>query len=202
MKINTLIFCKYCGKKGISCKELKLSGGSIYSNQSIYCKLCKEYNIENDEEAGWGEPAWKVWKENKLTTGNRYKKKLASLLSFKYKNEICLARSRIFSIEQVTEICLSNKLINLKNLEKFDERFKNEDKKNNTINKHNKEARDNSEGIFDNFLYTIFKGINIIPDSIFGIIVYVLIILFCIWIFGDYGGECGVDYAPRFFGEC
>ena len=49
---------------------------------------------------------------------------------------------------------------------------------------------------------TIFKGINLIPDSIFGIGIYVLIILFCIWAFGDYGAECGVDYAPRFFGEC
>ena len=74
MKINNFINCKYCGKKGISCKELILTGGIIYSNQSKYCKLCKKYNIDNDEEAGWGEPAWKVWKENKLTKGNRYKK--------------------------------------------------------------------------------------------------------------------------------
>jgi len=50
--------------------------------------------------------------------------------------------------------------------------------------------------------YNIYKGLSLIPDSIFGISIYVLIILFCIWIFGDFGGECGVDYAPRFFGEC
>ena len=48
----------------------------------------------------------------------------------------------------------------------------------------------------------IYKGFSLIPDSIFGISIYVLIILFCIWIFSDFGGECGVDYAPRFFGEC
>ncbi|WP_440681768.1 hypothetical protein [Candidatus Pelagibacter sp. HIMB1623] len=46
------------------------------------------------------------------------------------------------------------------------------------------------------------SGINLVPDSIFGISIYVLLILFCIWIFSDFGGECGVDYAPRFFGEC
>jgi len=48
----------------------------------------------------------------------------------------------------------------------------------------------------------IYKGFTLIPDSIFGISIYVLIILFCIWFLGDSGGECGVDYAPRFFGEC
>ena len=48
----------------------------------------------------------------------------------------------------------------------------------------------------------IYRGISLIPDSIFGVVVYILIIFFFIWILGDYGGECGVDYAPRFFGEC
>ena len=58
--------------------------------------------------------------------------------------------------------------------------------------KYNKRKRKNTKS----------SGINLVPDSIFGISIYVLIILFCIWIFGDFGGECGVDYAPRFFGEC
>ena len=49
---------------------------------------------------------------------------------------------------------------------------------------------------------SIFWNLSLIPDGVFGISIYVLIILFCIWIFGDFGGECGVDYAPRFFGEC
>lgn len=48
----------------------------------------------------------------------------------------------------------------------------------------------------------IYKGFTLIPNSIFGVGLYVLIILFFIWILGDSGGECGVDYAPRFFGEC
>jgi hypothetical protein len=48
----------------------------------------------------------------------------------------------------------------------------------------------------------VSRGFTLIPDSILGVGFYILIILFCIWFFGDYGGECGVDYAPRFFGEC
>ena len=48
----------------------------------------------------------------------------------------------------------------------------------------------------------VSRGFKLIPDSIFGVGLYVLIILFCIWFLGDSGGECGVDYAPRFFGEC
>lgn len=46
------------------------------------------------------------------------------------------------------------------------------------------------------------SSLSLIPNGVFGISIYVLIILFCIWIFGDFGGECGVDYQPRFFGEC
>jgi len=48
----------------------------------------------------------------------------------------------------------------------------------------------------------IYRGISLIPDSVFGVGVYILIIFLCIWLLGDSGGECGVDYAPRFFGEC
>ena len=48
----------------------------------------------------------------------------------------------------------------------------------------------------------IYKGFSLIPDSVFGVGVYILIIFLCIWLLGDGGGECGVDYAPRFFGEC
>ena len=44
----------------------------------------------------------------------------------------------------------------------------------------------------------IFK----IPDGIYGIFFYAFIIALCILIFGDIGRECGVDYGPRFFGEC
>ena len=58
-----------------------------------------------------------------------------------------------------------------------------------------KEQIEEKENIFS-------RGFTLIPDSIFGVGLYVLIILFCIWIFGDFGSECGVDYAPRFFGEC
>ena len=49
---------------------------------------------------------------------------------------------------------------------------------------------------------TKISSLSLIPNGVFGISIYVLIILFCIWIFGDFGGECGVDYQPRFFGEC
>ena len=55
---------------------------------------------------------------------------------------------------------------------------------------------------FDKTDITVYKGFSLIPDSIFGVGLYVLIILFFIWILGDSGGECGVDYGPRFFGEC
>ena len=37
----------------------------------------------------------------------------------------------------------------------------------------------------------------LIPDSIFGIGIYVLLILLCIFFLGDYGYERG----PRFFGD-
>ena len=37
----------------------------------------------------------------------------------------------------------------------------------------------------------------LIPDSIIGVIIYVLLILLCIYFLGDYGYERG----PRFFGD-
>ena len=66
----------------------------------------------------------------------------------------------------------------------------------------NKEAKDEIKEYNLKKENKIYKGLSLIPDSIFGVGLYVLIILFCIWIFGDFGGECGVDYKPRFFGEC
>jgi hypothetical protein len=88
---------------------------------------------------------------------------------------------------------VKNKKLTKEGLEFLDEL---EFKKQNRVKKIYKEKANKNNSKF------IFKSISLIPDSIFGVSIYVLIILFCIWIFGDFGGECGVDYAPRFFGEC
>lgn len=46
------------------------------------------------------------------------------------------------------------------------------------------------------------KGVRWIPDYVWIIVVYIMFITVGIYLgLGD-GPECGVDYAPRFFGEC
>ena len=49
----------------------------------------------------------------------------------------------------------------------------------------------------DENTFFLYKLLLLIPDGIFGVIVYVLVILLCIYFLGDYGYERG----PRFFGD-
>ena len=194
-----LIKCKYCGKKGIGCKEIKLTGGSIFSKQDKYCKYCKEYNLGNDDLKVWHDFAWQLWKKNRLTKKDIYIKKLSRLLSMKYRSRKSIAELGIFSPNDIVEICNSNKKLNLPNIKHFEniinQRAK--DKQDKELkNKENLKRVKEKTGAGINWVY------NLIPETIWGVLLYVGIIALCIYLLGDSGYECGVDYAPRFFGEC
>ena len=51
-----LIKCKYCGKKGIGCKEIKLSGGSIFSKQENKKSMLDQ--IKKGKKIGRNEPCY------------------------------------------------------------------------------------------------------------------------------------------------
>ncbi len=199
MKQKGFIHCKYCGKKSIEANLIKLSGGTIFNKQDKYCKYCKNYNIHNDEEGAWGDYAWKLWKDSGLTFKNTYKLKLSNLLSMKYEQNKTLAETHTLSINQILELCNSEKKITQKKIKEF---LDDEEIKEKEDFKKEKTKKDRNEKIKNTTLNTLDKGFSLIPDSVFGVGVYILIILLCIWLLGDSGGECGVDYAPRFFGEC
>lgn len=194
-----LIKCKYCGKKGIGCKEIKLSGGSIFSKQDEYCKYCKEYNLGNDDLKVWHDFAWQLWEKNRLTKKDIYIKKLSRLLSMKYRSGKSIAELGIFSPNDIVEICNSNKKLNLPNIKHFE----------NIINQRAKDKQDkelkkkeNVKRIKEKTGAGMSWVYNLIPETIWGVLLYVGIIALCIYLLGDSGYECGVDYAPRFFGEC
>ena len=69
-------------------------------------------------------------------------------------------------------------------------------------NKRNRVKKSKNHKIINNKENMIYKTLDLIPESIVGFGIYIIIILFIVWLLGDYGGECGVDYGPRFFGEC
>ena len=189
MKQKGFIHCKYCGKKSIGANLIKLSGEIIFKKQDKYCKYCKNYNIHNDEEGEWGDEggswgdyAWKLWKDSGLTFKNTYKSKLSNLLSIKYEQNKTLAETHTLSINQIIELCNSEKKITQKRIKEFlddveieeEEDFKKEKIKRNRNEKY-----------------------GWIPDGIFGVGVYILVILFCILVFGDYD----ISHGPRFFGD-
>lgn len=186
------IKCKYCGKYGIKATELKLTGGSIPLKQTKNCHFCKELNLHNEDYGAWGDFAWENWKEKGLTKGDIYKSKLAKIISISFKNDLGL------SANEITEFFLSSKIANIKNVKKF-QILKN--KKNKIKEKKSNIKKDEIDKIKHKISSGVSSSFNLIPESIWGILAYVLLIIVCIYVFGD-GPECGVDFAPRFFGEC
>tara|TARA_B100001057_G_scaffold423769_1_gene446118 strand:- start:105 stop:554 length:450 start_codon:yes stop_codon:yes gene_type:complete len=145
-------------------------------NKKIFCRTC-------------GKPGWKTKGVSiKLSSGvmntQKWKKTCSYCKSFPINDDDWqkLVDNNLIKDEKITKKGL--KYLQVQSIELK--------KKNNQESKINNKNQSN----------ILLKGINLIPDSIFGIVAYVLLILFCIWFLGDYGAECGVDYAPRFFGEC
>jgi hypothetical protein len=185
MKDKESFICRFCGKIGFVGKKAKdLRGGTYFTNKNERCKICKNKFI-ND----WD---FSSWKQKGLTSGNQLNNRLKQI----YK----LTSTRNYPLYYFLDIH-----------ELYIEQDFNKDYSDKFIKKIIKEKKEyykpkkvsqNPEGILDKTVNTVGKGFSLIPDSIFGVGVYILIILFFMWILGDSGGECGVDYAPRFFGEC
>tara|TARA_B100000035_G_C20991022_1_gene550156 strand:+ start:78 stop:674 length:597 start_codon:yes stop_codon:yes gene_type:complete len=193
------IHCKYCGKKSIGANVLKLSGGIIYNKQDKFCKNCKNYNIHNDAEGAWGDYAWRLWKDAGLTFKNTYKSKLSNLLSMKYEQNKTLAETHTLSINQIIELCNSEKKITHKKIQEF---LNNKVIKEKEKNKKEQSKKIKKEKIKNSTLNTLNKGLGWIPDVVWIIILYIMFIALGLYLGLDEGPECGVDYAPRFFGEC
>ncbi|WP_440928696.1 hypothetical protein [Candidatus Pelagibacter sp.] len=183
-KKKTLI-CRFCGQFGFTGKKTKdLMGETYYTNKNKRCKICKNIFI-NDYDFSY-------WKQKSLTSGNQLNKRLKQIYKLTSKKNYLL-----FFIQDIHELYIEQDYFK----DYSDEYIKKKIKKSQELFKPKKVSQ-NTEGIFDKTANTVGKGFSLIPDSIFGVGLYVLIILFFIWILGDSGGECGVDYAPRFFGEC
>jgi hypothetical protein len=181
---KTLI-CRFCEKNGFIAKKAKdLSGETYYTNKNKLCKICKNIFIDDYN--------FSYWKQKSLTSGNQLNERLKQIYKLTSKRNYPL-----FFIQDIHELYIEQDYFK----DYSDEFIKKKIKKEKNSLKPKKVSQ-NSEGLLDKTANTVGKGLSLIPDSIFGVGLYVLIILFCIWLFGDSGGECGVDYAPRFFGEC
>ena len=183
MKDKESFICRFCGKIGFVGKKAKdLRGGTYFTNQNERCKICKNVFIDDYDFA--------YWKRKNLTSGNQLNKRLKQI--YKLRGNITL-----FSTQYIHELYIEQDFFK----DYRDEFIKKIIKEKKEYYKPKKVSQ-NPEGILDKTVNTVGKGFSLIPDSIFGVGVYILIILFFMWILGDSGGECGVDYAPRFFGEC
>lgn len=192
LKKESLI-CRFCGEIGfvekkvrgvkINTKNYSINTKPYYTNKNKRCKICKNVFIDDHN--------FSYWKQKKLTLGNQLNNRLKQIYSQK---EISYP---LFSIEDIHQFYLLQDFKKDYSIE-FIKEFIRERK---NYFKPKKVPKEN-KSVFDKTSDTVSKGFSLIPDSILGVGFYILIILFCIWFFGDYGGECGVDYAPRFFGEC
>ena len=183
MKEKKTLICRFCEKNGFIAKKAKsFRGETYYTNKNKLCKICKNVFIDDYDFA--------YWKRKNLTSGNQLNKRLKQI--YKLRGNFTL-----FSTQYIHELYIEQDFFK----DYSDEFIKKKIKKEKDYFKPKKVSQI-SEGLLDKTANTVGKGFSLIPDSIFGVGLYVLIILFCIWFFGDSGGECGVDYAPSFFGEC
>ena len=183
MKEKKTLICRFCKKKGFIAKKAKnFRGETYYTNKNKLCKICKNVFIDDYD--------FTYWKRKNLTSGNQLNKRLKQI--YKLRGNFTL-----FSIQHIHELYIEQDFFK----DYSDEFIKKKIKKEKDYFKPKKVSQ-NSEGLLDKTTNTIGKGFSLIPESVFGVGLYILIILLCIWLLGDGGGECGVDYAPRFFGEC
>ena len=197
--VKYFIHCKYCGKKSIKTNIIKLSGGTIFNKQDKFCKYCNNYNIHNDGEGAWGDYAWRLWNDAGLTFKNTYKSKLANLLSMKYEQNKTLAETHTLSINQIIELCNSEKKITQKQIKEFLNNEQIEEKEN---LKKEKIKKSRNEKIKNTALKTLDKGFGWIPDNVWSILIYIILMALAVYFSDGDGPTCGIDYAPRFFGEC
>ena len=181
-KIKKLI-CRFCGEDGFLGKKEKNYGGeTYYTNKNELCDNCKNIFIDDYD--------FSYWKKKNLIVGNQLNKRLKQI----YKQ---IGNFSLLTIQDIHELYLC---------QKFSKDYSDEFIKKRIDEKKNyfkpKKGSQNSEALFNKTSNSISKSFNLIPNSLFGVGFYILIILFFAWILGDYGGDCGVDYAPRFFGEC
>jgi hypothetical protein len=148
--------------------------------KKLFCRICGKNGFE------------KKYIKIKLTSG---------ILDTSKVNKKCIYCKSAYVEDYHLEKLIERNLIKNEKLTREGLKFLDEleFKRNNRLKKNYKEKVNKSKKDKSKFDFSI---INLVPESIFGITMYILVILFCIWIFGDYGGECGVDYGPRFFGEC
>ena len=184
MEKKESLICRCCGKIGFISKKAKdLAGETYYTRKNTRCKICKNKFIDDYD--------FYYWKRRNLTSGNQLNKRLKQIYKLTSSTKV------LFFIQDIHELYIdqdfskdySDKFIK-KKIKIKKEYFK------------PKKVSQKTEGIFDKTTKSVGKSFSLIPDSIFGFGLYVLIILFCIWFLGDSVEECGVDYAPRFFGEC
>ena len=205
--------CKNCGKKGIGGIQHK---GSQFINIDDRCSFCGGFNLHGEltseyikNNQNFDIPAnrledfpmysWNAWKENNLIKKNGiYKKKLSNLLSMKYKKGISFIEyyleSGKFSINDIVKICNSDKKLNFSNID-FIEQQNSQDieiEKNKKIKRE--EKLQNAKLKVGSSIDWIY---NLIPETIWGILFYAVVIILCIIFLGDNGYEQG----PRFFGD-
>jgi hypothetical protein len=187
MEEKESFICRFCGEIGFIGKWAKSKYARVqkyYTNKNERCKICKNIFI-NDYDFSY-------WKQKSLTSDNQLNERLKQIYKLTSTRKLPL-----FFTEEIYR--LYNEQDYFKDYS--DEYIKKKIRESRELFKPKKVSKD-TKGIFDKTDITVYKGFSLIPDSIFGVGLYVLIILFFIWILGDSGGECGVDYGPRFFGEC